>query len=165
MSNFEHPIKKVTAYVLEEWAMMMLEEPESYSELFNCEEIFFRAIANYSGVFEGTLTIICQTGFIESLTSNVLGMDFDEDSSREEQLDCLKEFANIISGNYLTEAYGDDTVFDLPSFNIAQVEYKEVDNYLGSELQSFVDRIACLYLADDHPVFVCFNIAADDYSA
>ena len=164
MPSDEHPIRKVTAYVLSEWAMMLVEPGENPREIFDINAPFFRVSAYYKGVFDGDLTIICQSPFLELLARNVLGIDSDQEVGIDEQWDALRELANIISGNYLVEAYGTETVFDLPSFELQQIGFENVESYITQKMSKYSGRGAAVYLADGEPVFVSFDIDATDYS-
>ncbi|NLF25769.1 MAG: chemotaxis protein CheX [Deltaproteobacteria bacterium] len=164
MSANEHPIKKVTAYVLSEWAMMLVEPGSQPETMFSQNEPFFRVSAYYQGVFDGDLTIICQEPFLNMLARNVLGADSEEVVSPEEQWDALRELANIISGNYLVEAYGVETIFDLPHFELQQTSFDGVSRYITQKMSKFNGEAAALYLADGEPLFASFDINASDYS-
>lgn len=163
MPSAEHPIRKVTAFVLSEWAMMLVEPGGNPEELFDTSAPFFRVSAYYKGVFDGDLTIICQAPFLDLLARNVLGMDSEETVGIDEQWDALRELANIVSGNYLVEAYGTETVFDLPSFELQQIGFESVESYIAQKMSKYHGKGAAVYLADGEPVFVSFDIDATDY--
>ena len=164
MSGSEHPIRKVTSYVLDEWAMMLVEPGGDPAAMFDPGEPFFRVSAYYKGVFDGDLTIICQGPFLDALARNVLGVDEGDGVTDEERWDALRELANIISGNYLVEAYGDETVFDLPSFELQQTTLESVRGYIAEKMKKCFGEAAAAYLADGQPIFVSFDIEATDYA-
>jgi|GEM_PF-2996677 len=160
MVQFEHPIQKVTEFVLTEWAMMLIEPAEAPEETFSADRPFLNVTVNYQGVFDGELTIICQRGFVDLLARNVLGIDSDHPVKPGEEWDALRELANIVSGNFLAEAYGTEVVFDLPSFKTAETDFQGSLPFFRSE---HVGRSTAFYLADGEPVFVCFDIRASEY--
>lgn len=163
MAANEHPIKRVTSFVLEEWAMMLVEPAGDAEGVFNQQAPFFRVSAYYQGVFDGDLTIICQGPFLDVLARNVLGVEDDAAISDEERWDAVKELANIISGNFLVEAYGEETVFDLPSFDLKRCEWGEAAAYIQEKLGRLHGETAAVFIADSWPIFVSFDISATEY--
>ncbi len=159
MNEFVHPVKKVVAHVLEEWAMMMVDPASDPLNAFQPDAPLLQAIAKYEGVFHGTLTIICQSSFLDNLAHNVLGIESLDPISEEERWDALREFANIVSGNFLVEAYGDDTVFDLPSFQLQELELESFQALIKGMAGRFLQEATALYLADGEPVFVSFTLS------
>ena len=143
----------------------MLVEPGSKpEEVFDPDLPFYKVSAHYKGVFDGELTIICQERFLKLLGMNVLGVECEEDVTSDEEWDALRELANIISGNYLVEAYGAETVFDLPLFELEQTGFDVISAYIKQKVSKFMGEATALYLADGEPVFVSFDIEPIDYS-
>jgi hypothetical protein len=164
MTNHQHPIQTVTAYVLTEWAMMLIEPAAAAPrQVFAAEAPFHRVSAIYRGVFDGKLSVICQEGFLEMLAQNVLGLDADEAVDPRDREDALREFANIISGNFLVEAYGRETVFDLPSFECEHGDYATVQPFFESRDSKYLRDASAFYLADGQPLYICFDIFASEY--
>ena len=118
MKSFNAALLKTGESVLNDWAMMFVESCEKSDEIFPVDSDLYAARATYSGVFDGTLTVFCQKDFLEVLCRNVLGMEADEVVGEQERLDSLRELANVVSGNFLVNAFGDETVFDLPHFEV-----------------------------------------------
>ena len=153
MDIYRENLERVRNYVLEEMAMMMLEPLEFSNETFDPSDDFYVVRATYTGVFNGTLTVICQTPFADLLPKNLLGlMPFDpiEDSDR---LDALKELTNVISGNFLVDAFGEETVFELPRFDVYKTNYEDGMNTLNDKF------IYCL--GDETPLGISFEISAE----
>ncbi len=143
-------LDQVCHLVLEDWAMMMVDDTELSIAQFDAEQPFFIASVNYSGVFEGALTILAQRPFMLTLAQNVLGADASDAICNEQLRDAFSEMANVVSGNYLTAAYGKDVEFDLV---LPRVE--EIPAAIASVLLS--KKGAC-YLADEHPIAICSEI-------
>ena len=144
---------KVVTFVLEEWGMMMVDpysDPQSAVHPFDPAERFYKVTAKYTGVFDGNLTVISQAQFAEALTKNLLGMSAEEGVDETQKTDSLREFANVISGNFLVDAFGDDTVFELPRFDVSEVD--------GAGLSGLFDSKIFICLADGNPVGVRFEI-------
>ncbi|MCC6220332.1 MAG: chemotaxis protein CheX [Deltaproteobacteria bacterium] len=153
MKTFNTTLQEVMYFVLDEWAMMLADPDEAAEVSFDPESIYYVVIATYHGVFDGTLSIIAQNGFIELLTDNLLGIDPGEGLSQEDKLDALKELANVVSGNFLVEAFGKETVFELPSFESFCVEPQDIHKFLND------DFVYCV--GDEQVVALDFNIRSD----
>ncbi|MCB0311490.1 MAG: chemotaxis protein CheX [Bdellovibrionales bacterium] len=147
MSDTRETIEKVTTRILEDWAMMMVEPLPNVNSAFNQEEPYLLATVKFKGVMSGTYHILCQEGFLDNLAGNLLG--FDEHADSEERNDALREMANVLCGNLLTECYGDDTVFDLSLPEVHEIEADKISTYFNNRSAS--------YLADEEPVLVTFS--------
>ena len=159
MEQVQHPIKKVTAFVLTEWGMMLVEPLDSSpEEVFDADESCFTVSAQYRGVFDGQLTIICQSGFLDTLAANILGAE--PPIAQTDQWDALRELANIISGNFLVEEYGAETVFDLPAFVLDELDFEAARVHMQAKPLKYLTDARALFLADGEPVFVSFDIHA-----
>ena len=153
MKLYRKNLQKIRDYVLEEMAMMMIEPVEGGDTPFLENEDFYLVRANYTGVFNGTLTVICQTPFADLLPKNLLGLMPDETVEDADRLDAIKELTNVISGNFLSDAFGEETVFDLPEFETGKVDYNTGMSALNDEF------IYCL--GDGEPLGLSFEIKAD----
>lgn len=61
----------------------------------------------------GELHMWVSTGFACIAAANMLGVDAQSDSAQAKGLDALKELLNMVVGNFLTAAFGDEQVFEL----------------------------------------------------
>jgi CheY-specific phosphatase CheX len=68
------------------------------------------ATVDFAGARRGRLTLSVSNTLLPSIAANMLG---DEEPSREEQLDALKEVANVICGNVLPAVAGPTAIFAL----------------------------------------------------
>ena len=78
------------------------------------------ARAYFSGQAEGMISISVSEDILLNLTCNMLGLD-QEDSlnlKRGEKHDAFIELLNVISGNFLPEAFGAKSVFDIGSLGV-----------------------------------------------
>lgn len=148
MKAFRSTLEQVGRHVLEEWAMMLVDIDLPGPAGFDPGAPFYLVRANYRGVFDGTLSVLCQAGFLNTLGLNLCGVD--EPISPGERLDSLKELTNVISGNFLVEAFGEETVFDLPAFELLTVGQEGAAEILGRE------PVWCL--GDGEPVAIDFTI-------
>jgi len=67
----------------------------------------------FGGAKTGAFRLWADSPFAGLLAANMLGLDMSDDCGPEKRLDALKETANIIVGNALTEIFGDTVVFEL----------------------------------------------------
>lgn len=148
MTDFRKVIEETTVRILEDWALMMVEEGEITREQFSHEDPFLVSTISFKGPFEGTYSILCQTNFAECLATNLLGCD--DGASQDDLEDALRELANVLCGNLLTECFGEDAVFDLILPHVKSPDEAGVAAY-------FNERTVML-LADDAPIAVTFEI-------
>jgi len=67
----------------------------------------------YSGPTTGVLRLRCTREFSIQLAANLLGLDPDDIDTKRSAQDAVKEFMNIVCGQFITAAYGTEEVFDL----------------------------------------------------
>jgi CheY-specific phosphatase CheX len=68
---------------------------------------------SFSGFFSGTLIIKLSAKILPQLTTNMLGVDEQEETTLDQQYDALKETLNVICGNLLPEIGGMQEVFNM----------------------------------------------------
>jgi len=80
------------------------------------------ARAYFSGQAEGMVSISVSEDILLNLTCNMLGLDQDDSLNleSEETHDAFIELLNVISGNFLPEAFGTKAVFDIGRFDISK---------------------------------------------
>ena len=145
MSIIDDVFTKVSILALEDWGLALVEPIDVEPEIFPPGEPIYRGATQFKGVMSGTLTVLCCRLFLEKICRNLLGLDEGEDVSNESCEDTLTELVNVFCGNFLTEAYGDDVVFELifPKVEIATKE---------QVAQFFESRLIHCFLADDEPI-------------
>ncbi len=103
----------VIARVLEDGAFIFAEEPEgdgaTLAEGWNAEGVAL----SFSGPHAGEIHMWVGEDFAEYAAANMLGLEPEEDGAAAKGRDALRELLNMIVGNYLTERYGIEQVFDL----------------------------------------------------
>ena len=77
-----------------------------------CDEWLETTIA-YSGPVTGALKLRCSRDFSTRLAANLLGLDPDDPDTEQSASDAVKEFMNIVCGQFITAAYGTEEVFNL----------------------------------------------------
>lgn len=152
MLKNNHPLKTVCLKVLEDWGMMIVDEvTEPSAEMFCDSEQVYISSVNLHGVITGSVSILSQLPFMQTLARNVLGIDDLSELTKGDCLDAFKEMGNILAGNFITEAYGEDVVFDLLNPSVSETSFSSVTDFIDK-------NIVFAFLADDAPVAVSFNI-------
>ena len=68
---------------------------------------------SYEGPVKGTLRFQCPREFCVLLAGNLLGIDPQDDDAESRAEDAVKEFMNILCGQFITTTHGTDDVFNL----------------------------------------------------
>jgi CheY-specific phosphatase CheX len=68
---------------------------------------------SFSGFFSGTLVMKLSAKILPQLTTNMLGVDEQEETTLDQQYDALKETLNVVCGNLLPEIAGTQEVFNI----------------------------------------------------
>lgn len=71
------------------------------------------ASVSFSGSFSGTLVMKLSAKILPELTTNMLGVDEQEETTLDKQYDALKETLNVVCGNLLPEIAGSQEVFNI----------------------------------------------------
>ena len=100
----------VVTNVLEDLAFMVSDEgpprPLADTVWLECE-------ISYVGPVHGTLRCWCTRDFALQLAANLLGTDMEDGAVREQIGDALREFMNVVCGQFVTTFHGTGPVFDL----------------------------------------------------
>jgi CheY-specific phosphatase CheX len=150
MNDTVHPLKKVSLKVLEEWAMMLVDEIEkpTYEVMASNESLFVSSV-HFNGIISGTISILSQRQFMKTLSNNLLGNNGSEDSMPEDEFDAFREMGNVLTGNFLTEAYGNDVIFELLKPSVYEISDNQVDSF-------FKSKVVFGFSADDAPLIITF---------
>lgn len=104
---------KVINRVLEESAFIFTDilEKGDYPDVrsWDAEGVSIEFKGEKSGVFH----MWGDKNFYVCAAANMLGIDSDEPNAKKKGIDALKEILNIIVGNFITEAYGTEPIFQL----------------------------------------------------
>lgn len=146
-------LQSTGAKVLEDWAMMLV-DPAEDTQIFEAESPFYFGTVEFAGPKKGTVCIVVQDQFMDSLTRNLLGLDPSVAVTEADKQDALKEMSNVLTGNFLTEAFGSVDVFDVVLPLVHKVGYDVVEKVLKNTSDS---RKALYYLADGEPVAFTFE--------
>ena len=103
----------------------------------------------FKGKPTGMMHLWVSEGFACSIAANMLGIDMESEIAKEKGLDALKELLNMIVGNLMTAAFGEEPVFELGL-------PERIDRSL---LESHGDNPHAIWLqADDNPVLFLIEI-------
>ena len=150
-SEFIHPLRSVSLKVIEDWGMMFADEIPSNEAEFDPKMPLYMSWVDVKGVIDGALSIVAQKNFLSTLARNVLGLDDDEELTEEDMKDAFCEMGNILAGNFFTEAFGNEVVFDIIKPEVNIVDY--------SELQKIKERrVKFFFIADESSVAVTFSV-------
>ena len=77
------------------------------------EATWLETTIGYHGPATGRLRLQCTSEFGVLLAANLLGIDSKDEDAQLKTQDAVKEFMNIVCGQFVTEVHGTDDVFDL----------------------------------------------------
>jgi hypothetical protein len=111
MSDLNDLLYDVTADMFENLAFIFSAfEPEDSPEH---GERTITAAVTFDGPFEGGLILSISEGLCPLIGANMLGLDFGETPSEEQQQDAFLELLNVLCGNTLTRVAGEEAVFNV----------------------------------------------------
>ena len=148
-SEYDTILSEVFCDVLINYAFMF-GDPAPKDELLTSGTGYLRTTVSFKGHQSGIIGVSTPTDLGVQLAANVLGLESDEDDSIENALDAIKELLNIVCGQFLTSAFGDEPVFDLLPPASLKIDKAEWDELLKSEeTMGFVveDEPAILYVS------------------
>lgn len=143
-------LSETIANVLEAQAFMFAETSEAADIEKPVGDCLSTSIS-FAGPVSGGLGLIFPSELCIELTANILGLENDEIESLEDAGDALKEFINVVCGQFLTSLYSSDVVFRL---SIPQVE--ETD--LGIWQACREDPDAVCMMVDSSPILAYLSL-------
>ncbi|MGB9594706.1 MAG: chemotaxis protein CheX [Candidatus Poribacteria bacterium] len=148
LNNHETILSEVFCDVLMRYAFMFGEECEKENFLPDNPDCLHVNIA-YNGHKKGNIGIIAPIELCIEMASNVLGTDEEDENCVNDAKDTLEELANVVCGQFLTSAYGDEPIFNLSppsvfeSDELTWIEIRESDNSLAFMVE---DAAVLIYL-------------------
>ena len=101
---------------------------------------------SFTGPFSGDLFMTISIEVLQELTSNMLGLDDDEDTAAIHQSDALKETMNVICGNLLPAIVGDALIFDI---GVPEILFGDQETGKGEGIFNGLNPAARVNLAFD----------------
>jgi len=74
---------------------------------------------SFTGPFDGSLILRLSNALLPEIGANMLGLDFGESCSPDQQMDAFAELLNVICGNLLPVLAGQQAVFDVSATELA----------------------------------------------
>jgi len=153
MQDNKEKLAQVFCDVLMNYAFMFGDESPK-DELPNNGAVFLHATVGFRGHRKGTLGILTSDGLCNELAANVLGLELEEGISENDASDALKELINVVCGQFLTEIFGEEPIFDLLPPSVSQI-----DEITWREL---VDNGNALgFMVEDAPVITYMSFSPD----
>lgn len=141
----------VVTNVLEDLAFMVNDEgpprPTADTLWLECE-------ISYEGPVRGTLRCWCTRAFAVQLAANLLGADPDDGAVHEQIGDALREFMNVVCGQFVTAYHGTGPVFNL---TIPTAE----DCTLPPIIDTRQDEMACVLSVSGEPFYCVYRSDGD----
>ncbi len=85
-------------------------------------ETWLETSITYSGGVSGDLRLICTRTFAEQLAENLLGIESGEEISKQESTDAVREFMNVVCGQFVTAAHGTEDIFNLTIPTVTELD-------------------------------------------
>lgn len=104
------PLTQTLSNVLANLAFMFTDEDQAdVAEA----DVWLETKIGYKGPLAGILAFRCTRSFTVALAANLLGVDPDDDDAESQADDAVKEFMNIVCGQFVTCYHGEQAAFDL----------------------------------------------------
>jgi CheY-specific phosphatase CheX len=113
MRAYDEQLYRVSAETMESLALMFL-VPEEDAIIFGVMPDRVARV-DFTGPFDGSLTITFSDELMSELAGNMLGTIDVNEIAPEQQDDALKELLNVICGNLLPQIAGNEAVFKVCS--------------------------------------------------
>lgn len=138
--------------VIEELALVMVEEPETRPE-FSPDTV---AWIEVTGSITGQIIVRCRKELGILLASNLLGIDPEDAQAQEKASDAIGEMLNVICGNLITNFFGVEKTFNVSIPRVADISHIESapENNTNWAMQE-----TCFLLLDSHPIEFVLNVS------
>ncbi len=146
MAKLNDQLRDVSIFVLQEFAMTLVDIPKSFEEGIDTEGEFYIVSASFEEAEIGKIFVACQDGFVSLIASRLLGKPADE-LKTSEKIDALSELTNHISGHFTSRAFGTDKKFSFPDFVFFSSDYSGFQKIFNSKSSHRIK-------ADDTDLFV-----------
>lgn len=137
-------LDSVCKMILEELAFLFCESQDATAFDYSHVKDAHKAQLRFEGPKNGLVEIAAGRNLCLLLAGNMLGIEADEENAQVYANDALKEALNVVSGRFLTEAYGEEAVFNLNAPEIGTIsdlsrvdENAETENVLFFETEGY----------------------------
>ncbi|MDR3013628.1 MAG: chemotaxis protein CheX [Chitinispirillales bacterium] len=130
----------VCKLILEELAFLFCDSQDAstfdYGQIVDAHAAYL----NFTGPKNGKIEIAAGQNLCLLLSSNMLGIEPEDEDASAYADDALKEALNVITGRFLTEAYGEEAVFVLNAPEIGNIgDLAKVDENAKAESMQFFE--------------------------
>jgi hypothetical protein len=122
--TLEPILREVAEDTLQSLAFLFPLEPEAEVDQTGETAI---AKVNYTGPCSGCLLVTVPRSMLPPLTANMLGLPEAQAPAGEEEVDALKELANVICGNLLPAVAGREAVFRISAPEVLEASGPDLD--------------------------------------
>jgi len=147
-------LSRVVPRILEQAAFLFPEPVENPDEFPLENHELVMATIDYSGDCNGRMAMIVPFELCSEISSNMLGEEIEETNFREKVLDAFKEVLNIITGQMLTEVYGDKAVCNLQAPEVREISADETRKLME-------EGESTLSISDDSPIITVLKQAKE----
>jgi chemotaxis protein CheY-P-specific phosphatase CheC len=154
LDEYKTTLSEVFRDVLMRYVFMFGEECEKESIMPDNFDYLHVHVA-FNGYYEGRFGIIAPAQLCIEMSANVIGTDIEDDNCVDDAKDTFEELANIICGQFLTSAYGDE-----PIFNLSPPSISEADELSWVEIFENDDSLA--FMIEDTPALIYLEIERDE---
>ncbi len=130
--NKQETISKVFCEIMENTVFMFGDE-EDKADLAEATGETIKTEIGFNGPIKGSLTIIAPISACQEMAVNLLGVATEDELTSEQPIDAVKEVANIVIGNILTEIAGTEPVFDLTIPEVVASNKEEWDKMIDDD--------------------------------
>ena len=113
VANISGVLDNVCKSVLEELAFLFCDPNDAAGFDLGHIKDARQVSMNFMGPTNGRLEIVAGLELCLIIAANMLGVEPDEEGAASHAVDALKEALNVVCGRFLTEAYGEEAVFNL----------------------------------------------------
>ena len=140
MENNSVILDSVCKLILEELAFLFCDSQDATAFDYSQIEDAHKASLRFEGPKCGKIELAAGQNLCLLLAANMLGVEPDEEMAGTHASDALKEALNVITGRFLTEAYGVEAVFSLNAPEMGEIEdLSNVDPNAESECMLFFE--------------------------
>jgi chemotaxis protein CheY-P-specific phosphatase CheC len=154
--NFKDTLGEIVGKVFEQTAFLFPEPADLLDGISFDDFELILVNLQFAGAREGEVRLIIPLELCRELTANLLGEDMGDIDERDKSIDAAKEILNIITGQLLTEIYGQKAVFDLKSPQVQELTREELFSSL--EGKDYICRTI-----DDYPIIATLTVNSDEY--
>jgi CheY-specific phosphatase CheX len=143
-------LRAVVCRVLEQAAFIFTDESADTPKIDPYATPFVKVSLDFTGAHSGRMMLILPIDVCGEFAVNMLGCDPADCASKESQIDAGREIANMVTGQLLTELYGNQAVINLSAPESVDLQPDEFFATLDA------NEYICT-MVEDRPVIAIFS--------